>query len=61
MKIILMLDDDNGMMFNKRRQSQDIAVREKTAGIAGGSRLWLNEYSRGQFLDMEQDLHAYED
>ena len=56
MKIILILDDDNGMMFNKRRQSQDIAVREKTAGIAGGSRLWLHAYSKLHSYDCQ--IHA---
>ena len=61
MKIIVTLDDDNSMMFNKRRQSQDIVVREKTAGITGGNRLWLNEYSRGQFRDMELDFWVDED
>lgn len=61
MKIILTLDDDNGMMFNKRRQSQDIAVREKIKEITAGEKLWLNDYSRGQFRDMELGFYVDED
>ena len=53
MKIILVLDDDNGMMFNKRRQSQDIAVREKIAEIIEENKLWMNSYSGKQFREME--------
>ena len=28
MNIIVCLEDKNGMMFNKRRLSQDVAIRE---------------------------------
>ncbi len=61
MKIILTLDDDNGMMFNKRRQSQDIAVREKIREITKGEKLWLNDYSGRQFADMGLALCVDED
>lgn len=61
MKIILALDDDNGMMFNHRRQSQDIALREKIAEMTEGNKLWLNSYSERQFRDMEIDLCADDD
>jgi len=61
MKIILILDDDNGMMFNKRRQSQDVEVRKKIAKIVSGNTLWLNSYSAGQFRDTEIHLCAEEE
>lgn len=61
MKIILTLDDDNGMMFHKRRQSQDAAVREKIREITEGEKLWLNDYSAGQFADMGIDISVDED
>ncbi len=61
MKVIVALDDDNGMMFNGRRQSRDAVVREKIAEITYGSRLWMNEYSRKQFQDMEINKEAAED
>ena len=61
MKIILTLDDNNGMMFNKRRQSQDVVVRKKIAEITDGKKLWLCDYSRRQFQDMELDFHVDEE
>lgn len=61
MKIILTLDDGNGMMFNRRRQSRDIAVREKIKEITVGAGLWMNSYSQEQFQDMETDVYVDED
>lgn len=61
MKIILALDDNNGMMFNKRRQSQDAAVREKIKELTKDGKLWMNDYSGRQFADMELDFYADED
>lgn len=49
MKIFVCLDDHNGLMFNKRRQSVDKVVREKMLEIANGASLWMNAYSFGQF------------
>lgn len=61
MRIILTLDDDNGMMFNRRRQSRDIAVKEKIAEITAGAKLWMNSYSLGQFRDGGTDVCVDED
>ena len=36
MKILLTLDDNNGLMFNRRRQSRDIVVREKIMELTAG-------------------------
>jgi len=49
MKIIVALDDKDGMMFNKRRQSQDRVLRERVFKLTEGSALWMNEYSKKQF------------
>lgn len=49
MKIFVCLDDHNGLMFNRRRQSMDKAVREKMLNLSGGSPLWMNAYSADQF------------
>jgi len=49
MILAICMDDRNGMLFNKRRQSQDRAVREDLAREAGGGPLWVNAYSRKQF------------
>lgn len=55
MKIIVCLDDNKGMLFNKRRQSQDNTLREDIINSLNGSRLLMNEYSYKQFKDTQQD------
>lgn len=49
MNIIVCIDENNGMMFNKRRQSQDSVVREKIIELSSGFMLYMNEYSAKQF------------
>ena len=49
MKVIVAIDERNGMMFNKRRQSQDVKLREYLLQLTQGSNLFLNEYSFKQF------------
>ncbi len=46
---VLCIDDNNGLMFNRRRLSQDRALRADLLREAGGRRLWMNAYSRRQF------------
>ncbi|HIV25814.1 MAG TPA: ribonuclease Z [Candidatus Scatomonas pullistercoris] len=48
--IVLACADDNfGMLFNGRRQSQDRLLRSYILKMTKQSRLWMNAYSRGQF------------
>ena len=49
MIIIACVDDDLGMMFNHRRQSQDHVLRDRILAITNGNRLWMNHYSAKQF------------
>lgn len=51
MKVIVCLDESNGMLFNKRRQSQDVLVRQDIMNHLYGSKLWMNDYSLKQFKD----------
>ncbi|MDF2804283.1 MAG: hypothetical protein K0S61_4188 [Anaerocolumna sp.] len=53
MIVILCLDDNNGMMFNHRRQSRDQAVVLDIALMSKGSRLSMKEYSFKMFADLE--------
>lgn len=53
MKLIVCVDDDNGMMFNRRRQSQDSVLRDRIVSLCAGSVLWMSEYSAKQFPDRE--------
>ena len=45
MKLIVCLDDNNGMMFNKRRQSRDRVLIENVIEMCKGEKLYTNEYS----------------
>lgn len=48
---IVCVDDNKGMMFNHRRQSQDKKLREYILNMVSSSMLWMNSYSKKQFLD----------
>lgn len=49
MKVIVTLDDRNGMMFNHRRQSRDRVLLEHLAALTQGARLLMDRYSAAQF------------
>ena len=49
MKLIVCLDDNNGMMFNKRRQSRDRVLIENVLEFCKGEKLYTNEYSAKLF------------
>lgn len=49
MKLIVCLDDKNGMLFNKRRQSRDKILIENMLELCKGEMLYTNEYSSALF------------
>lgn len=49
MKIIAAVDDNFGLLFNKRRQSQDSVLRRKVGEIIKSSNFLMNSYSFKQF------------
>ena len=49
MKLIVCLDDKNGMLFNKRRQSRDKILIENVLELCKGKKLYTNEYSSALF------------
>jgi len=51
MKIAVCLDDNNGMMFGKRRQSKDRLLRQDLLQMTEGSTLWMSPYSAKQFAE----------
>lgn len=50
MKIIVCLDDKNGMLFNERRQSRDRMVIEDIIASYPGEKIYMNSYSKSLFL-----------
>ncbi|MBQ6851667.1 MAG: ribonuclease Z [Oscillospiraceae bacterium] len=60
MILIVCLDDENGMMFNKRRQSMDRCIRERILTLCAEKPLWMNTYSAGQFREQTSNLHIAE-
>lgn len=54
MKVILCLDENHGMMFNKRRQSQDKGLTERILQNCTDRNLWMNSYSRKLFADVKK-------
>lgn len=61
MKLIVCLDDADGMLFNHRRQSKDRIVRQKILEQVGESRLWMNGYSAQQFSGGAANIVVNED
>lgn len=55
MVLIICVDDNNGMMFNNRRQSQDRELRKRIGELSEGQKLFMNNYSFKQFEDYEYD------
>lgn len=53
MKLILCLDDNNGMMFNKRRQSQDKNLRLSIKDTVKDHLLYMNNYSYKLYNDID--------
>lgn len=47
--LFVCLDNSNGIMFNKRRQSRDKNVIEDILKITGNRRLYVSEYSKTLF------------
>lgn len=61
MIVILCLDDNNGMMFNQRRQSRDRILCERILVRTCSSTLWMNNYSLKLFSDKNEHIHVADD
>lgn len=51
--IAVCVDGRGGVLFNRRRQSQDLAQREDLLQFCGGRRLWIAPYSAPLFGERE--------
>lgn len=54
MVLIVCVDDRNGMMFHKRRQSQDRILRKRILERAGRQRIWMSQDTAKQFEGEKQ-------
>lgn len=55
MKVIVCLDDNKGMMFNRRRLSRDSKVIDSIISIVDTETLYMNSYSYALFKKQEID------
>lgn len=49
MKLIICIDENNGMLFNQRRQSRDKELIKHIKNLVWGKRLWINSFSEKLF------------
>ncbi|MEY8391141.1 ribonuclease Z [Lachnospiraceae bacterium] len=56
MIVIVCVDEKKGMMFHRRRQSQDRLLREDIIKQCRGKRLYMNQYSYEMFGENEDSI-----
>lgn len=61
MILMVCVDDNLGMAFNHRRQSQDRVLRRKMLERAAGTPLWMSPYSARQFAPLAENIRVAED
>ena len=57
MNVIICIDNNGGMLFNYRRQSKDRFVQEDIIQLIGNHRLWMNQFTKNQFLNVSTNIH----
>lgn len=60
MTVFVCVDDENGMLFNRRRQSRDRVLIEDVLRTAGGVPLWVSPYSAPLFAEADPAVHTAE-
>jgi hypothetical protein len=53
MILIICTDDNKGMLFHLRRQSQDRILRDDIRKLTADGRIWMDAYSAKQFQDVD--------
>ena len=60
MILIVCVDDNMGMAFNHRRQSQDRLLRRRLLERVGASKLWMSPYTARQFDALPENVRVSE-
>ena len=60
MLLIVCVDDNMGMAFNHRRQSQDRLLRRRLLERVGASKLWMSPYTARQFDALPENVRVSE-
>lgn len=60
MTAVVCIDDKNGMMFNKRRQSRDSILIDDLMSLCSGKVLHMCEYSRSLFENYQEKISVDE-
>ncbi len=55
MNLVVCLDKNGGMLFNKRRQSRDSAVYEKLLTLAQGAPVWMTASAAALFAAVQHN------
>ena len=58
MFFIVCLDDNNGMMFNFRRQSRDRVVIKDIVNSTNGRKIFIDEYSKSLFCGYDDRVEV---
>lgn len=61
MKLIVCLDEKNGMLFNKRRQSRDRLLIENVLELCKGETLYTSQYSARLFPENSVEITDFPD
>lgn len=61
MKLIVCLDQKDGMSFHRRRQSSDRVLLQRLLELVGENRLWMNAYSAKLFEQLPENVAVDED
>ena len=51
MILVICIDENGGMLFNNRRQSQDKILRERLLSLVKDNKLMMNSFSKNQFTE----------
>lgn len=61
MKLIVCLDDRNGILFNGRRQSRDRAVCQDILTFSGNAEVWMRQETKKLFSEDFERIRCFDE